>query len=58
MFITLVGTIALLLPLYRYAVRPTFVGAVLNGRRYSSTIGPVVEGGPHLEDRRAQDAVR
>jgi hypothetical protein len=57
-FITLAGTIALLMPLYRYAVRPTFVGAVLNGRRYSSTIGPsMVEGGPHLEDRRAQDAV-
>jgi glucan biosynthesis protein C len=55
--IALAGTIALLMPLYRYGVRPTFIGAVLNGRRYSSTIGPVVEGGPHLEDRRAQDAV-
>jgi hypothetical protein len=39
-------------------VRPTFVGAVLNGRRYSSTIAPMLERGPHLEDRRgAQDAV-
>ncbi len=57
-FITLVGTIVLLMPVYRYLVRPTFIGAVLSGRRYSSTIGPsVVEGGPHLEDRRAQDAV-
>src|SRR3954469_15239444 len=55
--ITLVGTIALLMPIYRYAVRPTFMGALLNGRRYPSTIGPVLEGGPHLEDRRAQDAV-
>ena len=56
--ITLVGTIAILMPVYRYAVRPTFIGAVLNGRRYSSTIAPVLETGPHLEDRRgAQDAV-
>jgi hypothetical protein len=50
------------MPLYRYAVRPTFIGAVLNGRRYPSTIGPVLEGGSPLEahlgeDRRAQDAV-
>jgi hypothetical protein len=45
------------MPVYRYGVRPTFIGAVLNGRRYPSTIGPVLEGGPHLEDRRAQDAV-
>ena len=57
MIITLVGTIAVLLPVYRYAVRPTFIGAVLNGRRYSSTIAPVLEGSPHLEDRRAQDTV-
>ena len=55
--ITLVGAIAILMPVYRYAVRPTFIGAVLNGRRYPSTIGPVLEGGPHPEDRRAQDAV-
>ena len=56
--IALVGTIAILMPVYRYAVRPTFIGAVLNGRRYSSTIAPMLERGPHLEDRRgAQDAV-
>ena len=57
MAIALVGTIAVLMPVYRWAVRPTFIGAVLNGRRYPSTIGPVLEGGPHQEDRRAQDAV-
>jgi peptidoglycan/LPS O-acetylase OafA/YrhL len=62
MAMVLVGTIVVLMPLYRFAVRPTFIGAVLNGRRYPSTIGPVLEGGPHLEahhgeDRRAQDAV-
>jgi hypothetical protein len=46
------------MPVYRYAVRPTFVGAVLNGRRYPSTIAPVLKPDPHLEDRpRAQDAV-
>ncbi|MBN9090173.1 MAG: acyltransferase family protein [Reyranella sp.] len=55
--ITLAGTVAVLLPVYRFGVRPTFIGAILNGRRYPSTIGPVVEGGPQLEDRRAQDAV-
>ena len=56
--IALVGTIAILMPVYRYAVRPTFVGAVLNGRRYPSTIAPVLKPDPHLEDRpRAQDAV-
>jgi glucan biosynthesis protein C len=56
-FIVLAGTIAVLLPVYRFAVRPTFIGAVLNGRRYPSTIGPVLEGGPHLGDRHAQDTV-
>jgi glucan biosynthesis protein C len=56
--ITLVGTIAVLLPIYRYAVRPTFIGAVLNGRRYPSTIGPVLKADPHPEDHPgAQDAV-
>jgi peptidoglycan/LPS O-acetylase OafA/YrhL len=56
--VALVGTIAILMPVYRYAVRPTFIGAVLNGRRYSSTIAPVLKADPHLEDRRgAQDAV-
>jgi len=58
MAVTLAGTVAILLPVYRWAVRPTFIGAVLNGRRYPSAIGPVLEGGPQLEDRRAQDAVR
>jgi len=57
--VALVGTIAVLLPVYRYAVRPTFVGAVLNGRRYPSTLGPVLETPPLEEDRRsAQDPVR
>ena len=55
--LVLVGTIAILMPVYRYGVRPTFIGAVLNGRRYPSTIGPVLENGPQLEDRGAQDAV-
>jgi glucan biosynthesis protein C len=32
--LALAGTIAVLLPLYRYAVRPTAIGALLNGRRY------------------------
>jgi glucan biosynthesis protein C len=34
------GTIAVLLPLYRYGVRPTFVGAVLNGRKYPGALTP------------------
>jgi glucan biosynthesis protein C len=55
--ITLVGTIAVLMPVYRYAVRPTFIGAVLNGRRYPSASAPVLEGDPHREDGRAQDTV-
>lgn len=33
-FLVLAGSIAMLLPLYHYAVRPTVLGAVLNGRRY------------------------
>jgi peptidoglycan/LPS O-acetylase OafA/YrhL len=40
--LVLVATIAVLLPLYRYAVRPTFVGAVLNGRRYPGAFMPPV----------------
>jgi glucans biosynthesis protein C len=32
--LVLAATIALLLPVYHYGVRPTFIGAVLNGRRY------------------------
>jgi peptidoglycan/LPS O-acetylase OafA/YrhL len=56
--VVLVGTIAVLLPIYRWGVRPTFIGAVLNGRRYPSAIGPVLETPPHPEDRHgAQDAV-
>jgi hypothetical protein len=59
MVVALVGTIAVLMPVYRYAVRPTFIGAVLNGRRYPSTLGPVLETPPLEEDRRgAQDPVR
>ena len=30
-----------LLPLYYYAVRPTVIGAVLNGRKYPSALAPV-----------------
>jgi peptidoglycan/LPS O-acetylase OafA/YrhL len=37
--LVLAGTVAILLPVYRWAVRPTFIGAVLNGRRYPSAIG-------------------
>ena len=37
--LVLVGSIVLLLPLYRWGVRPTFIGAWLNGRRYPPTIG-------------------
>jgi glucans biosynthesis protein C len=39
--IVLVVTIVVLLPIYAYAVRPTFVGALLNGRRYPPAIGPM-----------------
>jgi peptidoglycan/LPS O-acetylase OafA/YrhL len=35
--LVLVATIALLLPVYHYGVRPTAIGAVLNGRRYPIT---------------------
>jgi len=38
--LALAATIAILLPLYRYGVRPTFVGAVLNGRRYPGALTP------------------
>ena len=38
--LALTGTIAVLLPLYHYAVRPTVIGAVLNGRRYPGTFAP------------------
>lgn len=36
--LVLAGVIAVLLPAYRYGVRPTFIGAVLNGRRYPSAV--------------------
>jgi hypothetical protein len=39
--LALAGTIAVLLPLYHYAVRPTIIGAVLNGRKYPSALAPV-----------------
>ena len=39
--LVLAATIVVLLPLYRYGVRPTFVGAVLNGRRYPGASRPV-----------------
>jgi hypothetical protein len=34
------ATIAVLLPLYRYGVRRTFIGAVPNGRRYPGAFAP------------------
>jgi peptidoglycan/LPS O-acetylase OafA/YrhL len=40
--LALAATIAVLLPLYHYGVRPTFIGAVLNGRRYPGALTPVV----------------
>lgn len=36
----LIVTIAVLLPVYAYAVRPTFIGALLNGRKYPVAIRP------------------
>ena len=36
--IVLIVTTIVLLPIYAYAVRPTFLGALLNGRRYPATI--------------------
>jgi glucans biosynthesis protein C len=36
--VVLIVTIVVLLPVYAYAVRPTFVGALLNGRRYPAAI--------------------
>jgi peptidoglycan/LPS O-acetylase OafA/YrhL len=38
--LVLAATIAVLLPLYRYAVRPTVIGAVLNGRKYPVGFAP------------------
>ena len=40
--IALVGTIAVLMPVYRYGVRPTFIGAVLNGRQYPGALTATV----------------
>jgi glucan biosynthesis protein C len=42
MALVLTAAIVVLLPLYRYCVRPTFVGAVLNGRKYPSALAPAV----------------
>ena len=42
MALVLTAVIAVLLPLYHYCVRPTFVGAVLNGRKYPSANAPAV----------------
>jgi glucan biosynthesis protein C len=41
MALVLTATIAVLMPTYRYAVRPTALGALLNGRRYPSTLAPM-----------------
>src|SRR5476649_953134 len=38
--VVLIVTTIVLLPIYAYAVRPTFIGALLNGRRYPSAIVP------------------
>jgi peptidoglycan/LPS O-acetylase OafA/YrhL len=38
--VVLIVTTIVLLPVYAYAVRPTFVGALLNGRRYPPAIRP------------------
>ena len=40
--LALAATIAVLLPLYRYGVRPTFIGAVLNGRKYPGALTPAI----------------
>jgi glucan biosynthesis protein C len=48
--LALAGTIAVLLPIYSYAVRPTFIGAVLNGRRYPPTVRGMVETPSHPEE--------
>jgi glucan biosynthesis protein C len=40
--LVLAATIAVLLPVYRYAVRPTFIGAVLNGRKYPGALTPTI----------------
>lgn len=40
--LVLFATVAVLLPIYHFGVRPTFVGAVLNGRRYPIGRGAAV----------------
>ena len=40
--LVLVATIAVLLPVYRYGVRPTVIGAVLNGRKYPGALTATV----------------
>ena len=40
--LVLAATIAVLLPVYRYGVRPTFIGAVLNGRKYPGALTPAI----------------
>ncbi len=40
--LVLAATIAVLLPVYRCAVRPTFIGAVLNGRKYPGALAPAI----------------
>ena len=47
--LVLAATIALVLPVYHYAVRPTVIGAVLNGRRYPIT--PAVRIRPAIQPR-------
>jgi glucan biosynthesis protein C len=41
--LALAGTIAILMPIYRWAVRPTFIGAALNGRRYPAPVVAALE---------------
>jgi glucan biosynthesis protein C len=38
--LVLAATIAILLPLYHYGVRSTFIGVVLNGRKYPGALAP------------------
>jgi glucan biosynthesis protein C len=38
--LVLAATIAVLLPLYHYGVRSTFIGVVLNGRKYPGALAP------------------
>ncbi len=39
--LAMLGSVAVLLVIYRYAVRPTFVGAALNGRKYPMRPQPI-----------------